>query len=72
MTLDPSKAGNLKFKLTVEQTCTSNNWREQHRLGNNATRSKRWKFDRNDITLAHVNQLITTYYYNNPISLGEK
>ena len=28
MTLDLSKAGNLKFKLTVEQTSTSNKWRE--------------------------------------------
>lgn len=72
MTLDLSKAGNLKFKLTVEQTSTSNNWREQHILGNNATRSKRWKFDRSDITLAYERQLTTTYYYNNHISLGEK
>lgn len=60
MTLDLSKAGNLKFTLTVEQTSTSNNWREQHIWGNNATHSKRWKFDRSDITLTYIRQLTTT------------
>lgn len=72
MTLNLSKAGNLKFKLTVAQTSTSNNWREQLMLGNNATHSKRRTFDRNGITLAHVRQLSTTYYYNNYIRLGDK
>lgn len=72
MTLDLPKAGNLLFKLSVVQTSTSNNWREQLILGNNATHSKSWMFDRNGITLAHVRQLSTTYYYNNHIHLEDK
>lgn len=73
MILKLSKAGDLKFKLTVGQASTSNNWKGQHILYNNANRIKRWKLDRNDITLAQVKQLTTTHYYNNHITLvGEK